>query len=857
MKKFCITLIWCMLIFALGTTGISAQGRFVGGDLSMVPAYEQAGDEWLDKDGNVIPDLVLFVKDAGWNTVRVRLFVDPTKDDDPSTCQDLSYTTALAKRVKQAGMNLMLDFHYSDTWADPSQQRIPAAWAQMDDAQLAAQLKTYTTETLQYMKQQGAEPDLVQIGNEITYGLLWHTSDGRYPQSSGDYAAAGYCTTWSSNYNAGAAQWERTASLLTSAAQAVRSVCPAAQIIVHTELGSMASNADHFYRHLEAAGFDDYDIIGLSYYAFWHGKMESLTPLLAQFNQNFPDKKVQIVETAWYNSDYPADATYSTAALGGKWQVGAAGMNRYLRDLARTLRKSENVNGIMYWAPEECGPGNKQTVWPFAFHRGMWKSSSQKQHSIVKTDDGMTPVEALTTFLMEEIPDEQEGEGGDNNERPTSFTDEQGVTYALYDNHTAGVQSGEAAFGEINIPDIIVVNEEDYYVTSINSNAFFDNKSISAVNIGKNVTGIWGSAFNGCNALEKVHFAEGSALHTIDSWAFTSTPIDSLVVPAGVTTINEGSFSNCWALKHVSLLGDIQEIKQFAFAGWTDDSTPTAARNWSPFDGGVYIYSIEPPVISPKAFCADDVAGAQLFVRQQNVASPVFTSLGFSEVLPIEGTDEMYRDIDGVRYHLDPTEHKATVNGLSTSGQAMQAISLLSEVTGNDGTVYPVAGIQPWAFHKASNLQTVTISDGISRIPEGCFAECSNLAVVDVQSTEPVSIEAYAFCKWDEAETQSGCPNLKAVLLHADLDDYHPYAFHEADIAERTTLYVPEELLQQFLDAGLGFKDVLPLDQYTAIGCINAPGADKSAAARKLLKGTSIHIVKGNKEYNVVGVEQK
>lgn len=841
----------------LTTMGAKAQERFVGGDLSMVPAYEQAGDEWLDADGQPIGDLIAYVKEAGWNTVRVRLFVDPTQDDDPSTCQDISYVKALGKRIKQAGMKLMLDLHYSDTWADPSHQKIPAAWKGMDDAQLAEQLKTYTADVLKDMKTAGAEADFVQIGNEITYGLLWRTEDGMYPQSSADYAQAGYCTTWSSNYSAGLAQWERTASLLNAAASAVRSVSPETQIIVHTELGSMAYNADHFYRHLESAGFDDYDIIGLSYYAFWHGKMETLTPLLAQFAKNFPDKQVQIVETAWYNSNYPSDATYSTDALGGKWQAGAEGMVKYLRALARTLRKSENVNGIMYWAPEECGRGNGQTVWPFSFHRGMWKSSSQKQHSIVKTDDGVTAVEALTTFLLDEIPDEDEDENGGEKERPTSFTDEQGVTYALYENHTAGVQSGEAAFGEISIPDVIVVQEEDYYVTSINSNAFFDNKSLSAVNIGRNVTGIWGSAFNGCNALEKVHFAEGSSLQQIGSWAFSSTPVDSLVIPAGVTVIEEGTFNNCWALKHVSLMGDVQEIKQFAFAGWTDDATPTAARNWSPFSDGVYIYSIEPPVISPKAFCQDDVALATLYVREQNVDSEVFKSIGFAQIQPIEGTADMYRDMDGVRYQLNVAEHSATIIGLSTSGQTMKAITLHSEVTANDGTVCTVEAIKPWAFYGSTNLEEVVVSDGLSSIPEGCFAECGNLLMIDLQSTEPISIDAFAFCKWDETETQSGCPKLAAVLLHADLDDYHPYAFHEADIAERTTLYVPDELLQQFLDAGLGFKDVLPLDQYTAIGCINAPSADKSATARKLLKGTSIHIVKGNKEYNVVGVELK
>lgn len=855
MKNILTTLLSILVMMGLTATSAKAQERFVGGDLSMVPAYEQAGDEWLDANGEVIPDLIKYVKEAGWNVIRVRLFVDPTQDNDPSTCQDVSYVKALGKRIKQEGLRLMLDLHYSDTWADPSHQKIPAAWQGMDDAQLGAQLKTYTADVLKDMNDAGATPDFVQIGNEITYGLLWHTADGMYPQTSGEYADAGYCTTWSNNFSAGEKQWYRTAALLEAASEAVRQQTPQAQIIVHTELGSMAYNADHFYRHIEAAGFSDYDIIGLSYYPFWHGKVESLTPLLSQFAKNFPDKMVQIVETAWYNSNYPSDATYSIDALGGKWQANGQGMAKYLHDLAVVLRRSENVNGIIYWAPEECGKGYSQTVWPFNMNRGMWKSSSQKQHSIMKNADDKTVVEALTTFLLDEIPNDDENENNDPTERPTSFTDEQGVTYALYDNFTAGVQSGETAFGEIVIPDVIVVQEEDYTVTSINPNAFFDNKSLSGVTIGRNVKGIWNSAFNGCNALEKVRFAEGSALETIDGWAFSSTAVDSLVIPAGVTVINEGSFNNCWALKHLTLLGDVQEIKQFAFAGWTDEATPTAGRNWSPFSDGVYIYSIEPPVISPKAFCADDVAQATLYVRQQNVESEVFKSIGFAEVLPIEGTSDMFRNVDGVSYLLDPDHQTAVITGLAASGTSMKSITLHPTVTGNDGIAYTVESIKPWAFHQAWNLEEVIIEDGISSIPEGCFAECSNLQLVDIQSTEPVSIDMFAFCKWDEETTQSGCPKLAAVLLHAELDAYHLYAFHEEDASANTTLYVPEALLETFRDNGdLTFKDILPLSDFTAISNTKASAHHRTF---KLLRHHRIHIINGEHEFSVNGITEK
>ena len=128
MKKT-LLLIVCIVL----TTTVSAQ-KVIGGDLSLVPAYEAAGDQWLDANGNVInttysDGMITYVRDvAKWNSVRVRLLVDPTKDDAPATCQDLDYVKKLGKRIKDAGMSFLLDIFYSDTWTDVSKQWIPASW---------------------------------------------------------------------------------------------------------------------------------------------------------------------------------------------------------------------------------------------------------------------------------------------------------------------------------------------------------------------------------------------------------------------------------------------------------------------------------------------------------------------------------------------------------------------------------------------------------------------------------------------------------------------------------------------------------------------------------------------------------
>ena len=148
--------------------------RYVGGDISMLTKYEEAGVVYKDKNGNAVQPLAFF-KQEGLNAMRVRLFVDPSQDSDKGVCQDLDYVKALGKRIKEAGMAFMLDFHYSDTWADPAKQWTPNAWKTLNDAALAEKVYEYTKECLQQLKAAGAKPDFIQTGNEISYGMLWGT----------------------------------------------------------------------------------------------------------------------------------------------------------------------------------------------------------------------------------------------------------------------------------------------------------------------------------------------------------------------------------------------------------------------------------------------------------------------------------------------------------------------------------------------------------------------------------------------------------------------------------------------------------------------------------------------------------
>ena len=163
---------------ALYTTVIAQPKKLLGGDVSLLPSYEAQHTVYKDFNGRKVSFLP-FVKQQGWNAIRVRLFVDPANapgdHKDEGVCQDLAYVIKLSRQVKKAGMQLMLDFHYSDTWADPGKQFTPHAWQQANKQALTDSVYAYTRRVLEVMKKVGVAPDLIQVGNEITNGLLWPT----------------------------------------------------------------------------------------------------------------------------------------------------------------------------------------------------------------------------------------------------------------------------------------------------------------------------------------------------------------------------------------------------------------------------------------------------------------------------------------------------------------------------------------------------------------------------------------------------------------------------------------------------------------------------------------------------------
>jgi arabinogalactan endo-1,4-beta-galactosidase len=332
--------------------------QYAGGDISLLPKYEEKGAIYYDENGKRITDMLSYLKATGLNAMRVRLFVDPSKanaeDQGEGVCQDLPFVASLGQRIKAAGFKLLLDIHYSDTWTDPGQHSTPSSWTVQ--SALADSVYSYTKRVLYTLIAAGATPDFIQVGNEVTYGMLWPT---------------GHCYPNGTNYGNGT--FETFANYLKCGIQACREVCPNAKIVVHTEM-SRASNVISFYNTLKDYT-TDFDIIGLSYYPYWHGGISVLDGLLTTLENSYPDKKIQIVETGYPHAYYPSGANYD---LQSTWPATEAGQKDFASALVETLNAHHNVNGLYWWFPEanEYGISYVNHVTTDWYNCGWWDNQN-------------------------------------------------------------------------------------------------------------------------------------------------------------------------------------------------------------------------------------------------------------------------------------------------------------------------------------------------------------------------------------------------------------------------------------------------------------------------------------------------
>lgn len=241
----------------------------LGADISFLPELEDKGMKF--SENGVEKDAVQLLRDHGFNYVRLRIFHDPAADSGYSPGKgfcDLSHTLQMAKRVKAAGMKLLLDFHYSDYWADPGKQYKPKAWRGRSFPELKKAVYDYTREVMLALQQQGTLPDMVQVGNEINHGIIW-------PEGN-------------------VANFDGLAALVNAGTKAVKSVHPDAVLMLHVALGGQNDESVFFIDQMKARGVH-FDVIGQSYYPKWHGTLEDLEYNLEDLSRRY-DRDVIVVE---------------------------------------------------------------------------------------------------------------------------------------------------------------------------------------------------------------------------------------------------------------------------------------------------------------------------------------------------------------------------------------------------------------------------------------------------------------------------------------------------------------------------------------------------------------------------------
>lgn len=315
----------------------------VGGDISFLPEIEDHGGIYSDADGQ--KDLLSLMKEHGFDSIRLRLWHTP---DGPYNTLD--QVRSMAARIDAAGMQFLLDIHYSDSWADPGTQNKPAAWAGLAFGALVDSVYQYSRDVIASLRSQGTVPFMVQIGNEISAGMLW--PDGRV---GGAYDNP--------------QQWENLVALLEAARQGVLDAAPNAppEIAIHFGNGSDNAACRWFFDHLIDGGLD-FDVIGVSYYPAWHGTPTALRQNLADLTTRY-DKAVYVLETAYpWTLDWVDETNNilgTEADLLQGYPATVAGQSAFLGALRGILEylPGDLDRGVYYWSPEWIAVAGVPSAW--------------------------------------------------------------------------------------------------------------------------------------------------------------------------------------------------------------------------------------------------------------------------------------------------------------------------------------------------------------------------------------------------------------------------------------------------------------------------------------------------------------
>jgi arabinogalactan endo-1,4-beta-galactosidase len=320
----------------------------LGADVSMLGQIEENGGEFYDY--GVERDCLQILRDYGVNWIRLRIWNDP-KDEDGQPLgggnNDLERTVEIAARAKALGLNFLLDFHYSDWWADPDKQNMPKAWVGLDAGELEQAVYDYTVEVMQALADADATPDMVQIGNEVNNGFVWPA--GRIYGSPGEGDDGGY---------------DGFAALLSQGIQAVRDNDPNSddpenriKIAIHLADGGNNELYRTVFDELTARDID-FDVIGLSYYSFWHGPMDRFVANMNDVAERY-EKDVAVMETAYPYTPLDGDGHGNFVGgtddvdIDGPYLATVQGQATAVRDMILAVSEVPNGRGlgIFYWEP--------------------------------------------------------------------------------------------------------------------------------------------------------------------------------------------------------------------------------------------------------------------------------------------------------------------------------------------------------------------------------------------------------------------------------------------------------------------------------------------------------------------------
>ena len=299
-----------------------------GGDVSSLVRGEQLGGVYYTADGQQ-ENALQILSAAGMNYARLRVWVNPVDGFDNE--QQLLEG---AREAKEHHLKLFLDFHYSDTWADPGHQTIPSAWANDSLSQLESDLYTNSAKIVRDLVRQGTPPDMVQTGNEVNGGFLWPTGL--------DYGST--------------SAWPTFGALLKSAIAGVKSADPHTKIALHIANAADWGGVQWFYDNAEAQGVP-FDVIALSYYSYWHGYLDELQSTLDNTAARY-GKPIVLAETAYpwtlTSGDPTASLSFSTASeLETGYAATPAGQEAMFRDTLSIVQAVPNGLGLgaFYWEP--------------------------------------------------------------------------------------------------------------------------------------------------------------------------------------------------------------------------------------------------------------------------------------------------------------------------------------------------------------------------------------------------------------------------------------------------------------------------------------------------------------------------